>query len=77
MHAQVAGFLRTGRTEREVGADIADAILAAGHERVDFVIVASGPNGCQSASRAVGQDLAGRRHRGQWTSGHHARRLLQ
>ena len=45
MHAQVAGFLRTGRTEREVGADIADAILAAGHERVDFVIVASGPNG--------------------------------
>ena len=45
VHAQVAGFLRTGRTEREVGADIADAILAAGHERVDFVIVASGPNG--------------------------------
>jgi Xaa-Pro aminopeptidase len=45
VHAQVAGFLRTGRTEREVGADIADAILAAGHASVDFVIVASGPNG--------------------------------
>jgi Xaa-Pro aminopeptidase len=28
-----------------VGADIADAILAEGHERVDFVIVGSGPNG--------------------------------
>ena len=45
VHAQVAGFLRPGRTEREVGADIADAILAAGHATVDFVIVASGPNG--------------------------------
>ena len=29
----------------EVGRDIADAILAAGHATVDFVIVASGPNG--------------------------------
>lgn len=45
VHAQVAGLLRVGRTEREVGADIADAILAAGHATVDFVIVASGPNG--------------------------------
>lgn len=45
VHEQVAGFLRPGRTEREVGADIADAILAAGHAVVDFVIVASGPNG--------------------------------
>lgn len=45
VHAQVAGFLRPGRTEREVGADIADAILGVGHASVDFVIVASGPNG--------------------------------
>jgi Xaa-Pro aminopeptidase len=45
VHAQVGGFLEAGRTEREVGADIADAILAAGHVSVDFVIVASGPNG--------------------------------
>lgn len=45
VHAQVPGFLRPGRTEREVGRDIADAILAAGHATVDFVIVASGPNG--------------------------------
>lgn len=45
VHGQVAGFLRVGRTEREVGADIADAIIAAGHATVDFVIVASGPNG--------------------------------
>ncbi len=45
VHAQVHTWLRPGRTEREVGADIADAILAAGHHRVDFVIVAAGPNG--------------------------------
>lgn len=45
VHAQVSQFLRPGRTEREVGADIADSILEAGHATVDFVIVASGPNG--------------------------------
>jgi Xaa-Pro aminopeptidase len=45
VHAAVGDWLRPGRTEREVGKDIADAILAAGHETVDFVIVASGPNG--------------------------------
>ncbi len=45
VHEQVADLLRPGRTEREVGEDIAEAILEAGHERVDFVIVASGPNG--------------------------------
>jgi Xaa-Pro aminopeptidase len=44
VHAQVPGWLRAGRTEREVGADITEAILAAGHATVDFVIVASGPN---------------------------------
>ncbi|MEU8246562.1 Xaa-Pro peptidase family protein [Nonomuraea sp. NPDC048916] len=44
VHRQVPGFLRAGRTEREVGRDIAEAILAAGHATVDFVIVASGPN---------------------------------
>jgi Xaa-Pro aminopeptidase len=45
VHAAVHQWLRPGRTEREVGADIADAILAAGHSSVDFVIVGSGPNG--------------------------------
>ena len=42
---EVGQWLKAGRTEREVGADIADAILAAGHATVDFVIVGSGPNG--------------------------------
>jgi Xaa-Pro aminopeptidase len=38
-------WLRPGRTEREVGDDVARAILAEGHESADFVIVGSGPNG--------------------------------
>jgi Xaa-Pro aminopeptidase len=45
VHARMAEFLRVGRTEAEVGADIAAAIVAEGHERADFVIVGSGPNG--------------------------------
>jgi Xaa-Pro aminopeptidase len=45
VHALVPELLVPGRTEREVGADIAAAILEAGHASVDFVIVASGPNG--------------------------------
>jgi len=45
VHERVASLLRPGRTEREVAGDIADAILVEGHVRVDFVIVASGPNG--------------------------------
>ncbi|RJK93169.1 M24 family metallopeptidase [Vallicoccus soli] len=45
VHRRVPEWLRAGRTEREVGADIAAAIVEEGHARVDFVIVASGPNG--------------------------------
>jgi Xaa-Pro aminopeptidase len=44
VHTRVPGWLHAGRTEREVGADIAEAILGEGHATVDFVIVASGPN---------------------------------
>jgi Xaa-Pro aminopeptidase len=44
VHARVPGWLRAGRTERQVAADIADAILEEGHARVDFTIVGSGPN---------------------------------
>jgi Xaa-Pro aminopeptidase len=44
VHARVPGLLRVGRTEAEVGADIAAAIVEEGHARADFVIVASGPN---------------------------------
>jgi len=45
VHRQVPGMLAPGRTEAEVGRDIADAILAEGHQTVNFVIVGSGPNG--------------------------------
>ncbi len=45
VHAAMADWLRPGRTEAEVGQDIADAIRSAGHVSVDFVIVGSGPNG--------------------------------
>ena len=45
VHARMGEWLRTGRTEAEVGADIAAAIVAEGHLRAEFVIVGSGPNG--------------------------------
>jgi Xaa-Pro aminopeptidase len=44
VHAKVPQWLRAGVTEREVGAKIAEAILAEGHVSVDFTIVGSGPN---------------------------------
>jgi Xaa-Pro aminopeptidase len=44
VHARIGEWLRPGRTERAVGRDIHDAILAEGHVQVDFVIVGSGPN---------------------------------
>jgi Xaa-Pro aminopeptidase len=45
VHARMGEWLRPGRSERDVGADIARAIVDEGHVRVDFVIVGSGPNG--------------------------------
>jgi Xaa-Pro aminopeptidase len=44
VHAAMPGWLRPGRTEFEVAADVAAAISEAGHVRADFVIIASGPN---------------------------------
>lgn len=45
VHSRMGEFLTVGRTEREVGALIAHAIVAEGHVSADFVIVGSGPNG--------------------------------
>jgi Xaa-Pro aminopeptidase len=42
---QIQGMRLAGRTEAEVGRDVADAILAGGNVTVNFVIVGSGPNG--------------------------------
>jgi len=44
VHERVPGWLRPGRTEQQVAADIASEIAAQGHARIDFVIVGSGPN---------------------------------
>lgn len=43
VHLRVPTLLTTGRTEREVAADLA-ALIRDGHDSVSFVIVASGPN---------------------------------
>jgi Xaa-Pro aminopeptidase len=45
VHARVPEFLVPGRTEADVAADIAEAIVAEGHSAVAFVIVGSGPHG--------------------------------
>ncbi len=45
VHARMGEWLVAGRTEAEVGADIAAAIVAEGHAEAAFIIVGSGPNG--------------------------------
>jgi len=45
VHARVPDFLVPGRTEADVAADIAEAIVAEGHSEVAFIIVGSGPHG--------------------------------
>jgi Xaa-Pro aminopeptidase len=45
VHERIAEWLRPGRTEAEIGRDLAAAIVAEGHAQVNFVIVGSGPNG--------------------------------
>ena len=58
VHAQVPGLLRAGRTEAEVGDDIARLIRAEGHDTVDFVIVASGPNSASPHHAVSNRSLA-------------------
>jgi Xaa-Pro aminopeptidase len=57
VHTEVPRWLRPGRTEAEVGHDIADAIVASGHARVDFVIVAGGPNGASPHHEVSDREL--------------------
>ena len=57
VHAAVPGWLRPGRTELEVAADVAAAITREGHVRADFVIVASGPNGASPHHEPIGRVL--------------------
>jgi Xaa-Pro aminopeptidase len=57
VHARMGEWLRVGRTEAEVGADIAAAILAEGHVGVDFTIVGSGPNGASPHHELSGRTV--------------------
>jgi Xaa-Pro dipeptidase len=45
VHERMGEWLRVGRTEAQVGADVATAIVAEGHTAAAFVIVGSGPHG--------------------------------
>lgn len=45
VHARMGEWLRVGRTEAQVGADVAAAIVAEGHIAAAFVIIGSGPHG--------------------------------
>ena len=57
VHAAVPGWLRPGRTELEVAADVAAAITSEGHARTDFVIIASGPNAASPHHEPSGRVL--------------------
>lgn len=45
VHARMTEFLKAGRSENQIAADIAAAIVQEGHEAAAFVVVGSGPNG--------------------------------
>lgn len=57
VHARVPEFLVPGRTEADVAADIAEAIVAEGHSEVAFVIVGSGPHGADPHHRYSDREL--------------------
>lgn len=57
VHAQVPEFLVPGRTEADVAADIAKAIVAEGHSEVAFIIVGSGPNGADPHHECSDREL--------------------
>ncbi|GAA3349281.1 aminopeptidase P family protein [Amorphoplanes nipponensis] len=46
-YEQIVGVRFAGRTEREIGADLAGFLREQGHSQVDFTIVGSGPNGAK------------------------------
>ena len=56
---RIGEWLRPGRTEREVAADIAAALVEEGHADAAFVIVGSGPNGASphhdASDRVIGE----------------------
>ena len=57
VHARVPEFLVPGRTEADIAADIAEAIVAEGHSEVAFIIVGSGPHGADPHHRYSDREL--------------------
>jgi Xaa-Pro aminopeptidase len=57
VHARVPDFLVPGRTEADVAADIAEAIVAEGHSEVAFIIVGSGPHGADPHHESSDREL--------------------
>jgi Xaa-Pro aminopeptidase len=57
VHARVPEFLVPGRTEADVAADIAEAIVAEGHTEAAFIIVGSGPNGADPHHECSDREL--------------------
>jgi Xaa-Pro aminopeptidase len=58
VHARMGELLKPGRTEAQVGADIAAAILEEGHTSAAFVIVGSGPNGASPHHDVSDREIA-------------------
>jgi Xaa-Pro aminopeptidase len=57
VHARVPEFVVPGRTEADVAADIAEAIVAEGHSEVAFIIVGSGPHGADPHHECSDREL--------------------
>lgn len=57
VHARVPEFLKPGRTEAQVAADVTEAIVAEGHSEAAFVIVGSGPNGADPHHECSDREL--------------------
>src|SRR6185369_11343404 len=57
VHARVPDLLVPGRTEADVAADIAEAIVAEGHSAVAFIIVGSGPHGADPHHECSDREL--------------------
>lgn len=55
VQARMGEFLKAGRTEAHVAADIATAIVEEGHTGAAFVIVGSGPNGASPHHEVSGR----------------------
>jgi Xaa-Pro aminopeptidase len=57
VHERVPDFLVPGRTEADVAADIAKAIVDEGHSEVAFIIVGSGPHGADPHHECSDREL--------------------